>query len=522
MKGSTQTTIRAHINIFLGSVALLFAATATAGVILKIDIANPDEIKFIATNVSSLIDIEDDSGFASAALGITLKDVLAADPGSPLSISGTLSPLDKTAYNTVDIVPLSADDYPSAINIYYDGPDPQPQGFTTSRQALAGDSTVTTDSGSFTLKDVSSKGDIVAGFSPDFGGVSKRIGQWEIIDSSNVEQDFDVDGLSYTTVGMPDGEVQVTGRASGNTATDIVIPATVVDSGTAYSVTTIGIDAFLSNALTSVTIPDSVTTIGEGAFADNALTSVIIGNSVTTIEDFAFSNNDTLTSVIIPDSVTTIGERAFANNALTSVIIGNSVTTIEDFAFSDNALTSVIIPDSVTTIGEGAFANNALTSVIIPDGVTTIGDSAFANNALTSVIIGNSVTTIEDYAFAFNALTSVIIGNSVTTIEDFAFADNALTSVIIPDSVTTIGVEAFNDNELTSAAFKGGFGDFSLNMFDTNPTLATITYCEGTSGWPQGFNNGSTTIVTTEMPCSTAVDPALIWLLLRPQVLDEE
>jgi predicted DNA-binding protein len=477
MKGSTQTTIRAHINIFLGSVALLFAATATAGVILKIDIANSDEIKFIATNVSSLIDIEDDSGFASAALGITLKDVLAADPGSPLSISGTLSPLDKTAYNTVDIVPLSADDYPSAINIYYDGPDPQPQGFTTSRQALAGDSTVTTDSGSFTLKDVSSKGDIVAGFSPDFGGVSKRIGQWEIIDSSNVEQDFDVDGLSYTTVGMPDGEVQVTGRASGNTATDIVIPATVVDSGTAYSVTTIGIDAFLSNALTSVTIPDSVTTIGEGAFADNALTSVIIGNSV---------------------------------------------TTIEDFAFSDNALTSVIIPDSVTTIGEGAFANNALTSVIIPDGVTTIGDSAFANNALTSVIIGNSVTTIEDYAFAFNALTSVIIGNSVTTIEDFAFADNALTSVIIPDSVTTIGVEAFNDNELTSAAFKGGFGDFSLNMFDTNPTLATITYCEGTSGWPQGFNNGSTTIVTTEMPCSTAVDPALIWLLLRPQVLDEE
>ena len=402
MKGRTQTTIRAHINIFLGSVVLLFAATATAGVILKIDIANPDEIKFIATDVSSEIDVEDDSGFASAALGITLKDVLAADPGDlTLSIGDTLSPLDETAYDEVEITTLSTDPdagYASAINIYYDGPDPQPQGFTTSRQALAGDSTVTTDSGSFTLQDVSSTGDIVAGFSPDFGGVSEPIGQWEIIDSSNVEQDFDVDGLSYTTVGMPDGEVQVTGRASDNTATDIVIPATVVDSGTAYS-------------------------------------------------------------------VTTIGDRAFYGNALTSVTIGNSVTTIEDVAFFDNALTSVTIGNSVTSIGKEAFAFNALTSVIIPDSVISIMLGAFGNNAITTLTIGNSVTTIED----------------------LAFANNALTSVIIPDSVTTIGVEAFNDNELTSAAFKGGFGDFLLNMFDTNPTLATITYCEGTSGWSAGL-----------------------------------
>ena len=232
---------------------------------------------------------------------------------------------------------------------------------------MAGDSTVTTDSGSFTLKDVSSTGDIVAGLSPDFGGVSEPIGQWEIIDSSNVEQNFDFDGLSYTTVDMPDGEVQVTGRAPGNTDTDIVIPATVTSNGITYS-------------------------------------------------------------------VTTIGDRAFYNNALTSVIIPVSVTTIEDFAFFDNALTSVTI--------------------------------------------GNSVTSIGKEAFAFNAL--------------------------------------------TSAAFKGGFGDFPPNMFDANPTLATITYCEGTSGWPQGFNNGSTIIVTTEMPCSTAVDAALIWLLLRPQVLEEE
>ena len=68
-----------------------------------------------------------------------------------------------------------------------------------------------------------------------------------------------------------------------------MIPATASDSGTTYSVTTIGYAAFSDNALTSVTIPDSVTTIGDVAFYRNALTSVIIPDSVTTIGDYAFS-----------------------------------------------------------------------------------------------------------------------------------------------------------------------------------------------------------------------------------------
>jgi hypothetical protein len=48
---------------------------------------------------------------------------------------------------------------------------------------------------------------------------------------------FDVGGLSYGVINAAD--IQVTGRASGNTGTDINIPAIVVDSGTTYEVTTI-------------------------------------------------------------------------------------------------------------------------------------------------------------------------------------------------------------------------------------------------------------------------------------------
>ena len=75
---------------------------------------------------------------------------------------------------------------------------------------------------------------------------------------------FDVDGLSYRVINGTTSEV--TGRASGNTATDIVIPATVSDGSTTYSVTSIGYKLYppltADNALTSVIIPDSVTSIG--------------------------------------------------------------------------------------------------------------------------------------------------------------------------------------------------------------------------------------------------------------------
>jgi hypothetical protein len=51
---------------------------------------------------------------------------------------------------------------------------------------------------------------------------------------------FDVGGFSYATTSRT--TVQVTGRASGNTDTDIVIPATASDGSITYKVTTIGED----------------------------------------------------------------------------------------------------------------------------------------------------------------------------------------------------------------------------------------------------------------------------------------
>ena len=254
---------------------------------------------------------------------------------------------------------------------------------------------------------------------------------------------FDVGGFSYTVIGATTN-VEVTGRASDNAATDIVIPAIVSDGSATYSVTTIGGGAFNFNNLTSVSIPGSVTNIEDGAFNSNALTSVII-----------------------PDSVTTIGDYSFGNNALTSVTIGNSVTSIGYGAFNKNVLISVTIPDSVTSIAGAAFIFNALTSVIIPDSVTSIGAEG--------PISGPS-----------------LFGTGLT------FANNSLTSVV----------------------FEGNFGTFSLNMFNSNLALATITYAQGAAEWPETFApltgpTGSVTATQAAGPPApaTPVPTSPLWLL---------
>ncbi|NOQ71508.1 MAG: leucine-rich repeat protein [Crocinitomix sp.] len=150
--------------------------------------------------------------------------------------------------------------------------------------------------------------------------------------------------------------------------TDVTIPATVSYDAVTYDITYIGYQAFMSNELTSVTIPEGVTNIVNGAFL--------------------FNN---LSTVTIPNSVTSIWEAAFASNELTSVILGENVTTIAANAFNGNLLTTIDLPAGVTSIAKQVFANNSFTDLIIPNGITEIGEGSFSGNPLTSVTSINAV-----------------------------------------------------------------------------------------------------------------------------------
>lgn len=164
-------------------------------------------------------------------------------------------------------------------------------------------------------------------------------------------------------------------------------------------VTKIGNDAFYSQLLTSVNIPDSVTQIEAGAFMgcyaikefkgkyaeDEGKVLVFNGTLI------AFANNCGATEYVISEGITTIGEGAFYNcDNLKNITIGGDVITIGRSAFNDcSGLTDVTIPDNVTTLEYFAFgACNNLMTVTIGSGVKSITKQAFMYcDKLTSVYI---------------------------------------------------------------------------------------------------------------------------------------
>jgi len=167
---------------------------------------------------------------------------------------------------------------------------------------------------------------------------------------------FTVDGLNYAnSIG---NTVIVVGLEDKTFSGNLIIPETVTNEGTTYSVKYIAINAF---------------------YDCKGLTSVIVGDSVVTINDYAFRSCQNMTSLIIGKSVKTIGNGAFAGTiSLSDVTLSNSLVSIGDAAFHQSYIKTLTIPNSVLSIGQQAFQGcYNLTSIVIPNSVEKIGYRAF-------------------------------------------------------------------------------------------------------------------------------------------------
>lgn len=268
---------------------------------------------------------------------------------------------------------------------------------------------------------------------------------------------FAEDGGDFVYSILDDGTAEIT--EYNGSATEITIPSEI----DGYTVTSIGIGAFIGTEIESVTVSENIRSIGYGAFAacpylkdinidaNNAYycfeDGVLFNKNKTELVQYLVGN--TQVEYTVPSSVTSVYDYAFFYcTALESIKIPNSVIYIGSYAFGNCAsLTSLTIPDSLNSIGEGVFSScELLESVIIPNSVKSIDDSAFSDCiSLTSITIPDSVTSICNWAFSgCTSLSSVSIGNGVTSIGDSVF-DNCtlLTDIVIPNSVTKIGNSVF-------------------------------------------------------------------------------
>ena len=238
------------------------------------------------------------------------------------------------------------------------------------------------------------------------------------------EDEFDYQGLRYKK--LSSSTVSVVGPVE--VQTERVIPETVVNNGTTYTVTEIGDRAFDCRLVdstpykdyvgkpnfVSIKIPKTITRIGAYAFrqcgdlhTNSGLVNVIfdIESQLKLIDHDAFANCCAIREFELPREVETIGENAFYDDWCIKKFTfqeGSRLKSIGGNAFHCNSsLQSLTLPSSVTNIDHHAFYQcSSLDEFVIPDGVESIERAVFAEcSKLKTVTVPNSVKKVVQKAF---------------------------------------------------------------------------------------------------------------------------
>lgn len=301
----------------------------------------------------------------------------------------------------------------------------------------------------------------------------------------------------------------------------VVIPSTVVNNGTTYSVTSIGRSAFSGGSgLTAVEIPNSVTSIGGEAFHGcSGLTAIQIPSSVTSIGGWAFRGCSGLTAVEIPSSVTSISDYTFYGcERLHSVTIGAGVLSIDRYAFGDRypydrprkVIWLCNTPPEGYENAEGSVNYVANTSY---KGLRNVKiypylSSLFEVGGIKYVPVSPSERTCEAIDCAYDTTSVVRIGRTVSyqgvemTVEDirpytcydndrmktlhldgyvgdvggYAFYDcDSLAGVTIPNTVGNLGKNCFQGCTALTQATINATGSLGENCFQGCTALAQAT-----------------------------------------------
>lgn len=260
--------------------------------------------------------------------------------------------------------------------------------------------------------------------------------EFESIASGIAEQE----GLTYAL--SDGGMAAVKGFAGDGPIADLAIPEKVTYGEREYTVTEIGVEAFMEmETMRSVTLPGTVEKIGAYAFTMTGISEVALPESLREIGELAFGGTR-LRTVEIPAGVEKIGWGALYCEELESVSVaeGNAAyKAVDGVLFTADGRTLMQYPCAK---GEKSYT--------VPEGVEMIMDAAFAGG-------------IEE---GKSALEEVTLPQSLRVIGSVAFTYANLREVTIPDGVDSIGDQAFDGcAELEKVTVGKGLRRFGYNVF---------------------------------------------------------
>ena len=264
------------------------------------------------------------------------------------------------------------------------------------------------------------------------------------------------------------------------------------------TIKTIDGNAFVSNSILALALPDSVTSIGSTAFAGNSISSLNVPGSVETISSYAFISNN-ISEIKLNEGIKELGSQCFSNNAFKNLKIPDSLTTVgiafngtpietldtgggfkitvDAFLSLKSSLKNLAIGSDTLqteqTFEDAAFQNfTVLETLTIRKNVKTLSTRLFElDSKLTTVTLPSTIENIGDYAFnKCFALSNVELPNGLISIGKFSLSNINLKSITIPSTVTSIGNYAFyNNSNLTTIDDNSGLS--TCSMVSSNTTI---------------------------------------------------
>ena len=302
--------------------------------------------------------------------------------------------------------------------------------------------------------------------------------------------------------------------AVANYGDEVVVPQTVYNGDTPYTVEAISSNVFKNNlTLNSVTLPITIKAIGGTVFFGcSALASITGTANCEYVGHQAFSNCSRLAAIDLSQCLW-VGNDAFRScNNLTTVGSIANCTTIGSCAFQGcSALQEVDLSDNVS-IGSRAFQNCSLLQNVGSLNGAAIGEYAFyICQNLTTVDISQSAS-LGIYAFAScSNLTSVGDLSAYTAIPNYAFQNcNKLESVNL-SNCKTIGSNAFSNCQNIKNVDLSKVVSIGEGAFLDCSSLETVGDISALTTIPNGLFSGCTKLHNVSLPNVTAIGEYAFW-----------